>query len=220
MKRLSIVSLSLLVLVGSAVGLYAAESETFRGAAARSGTYKRPLLIRWTLSQSEQRQLSSLSDQVAELGNINTTLKTYLEEVVSKVSSEDSTAIIEQERQRLENARMMQEFSKHRFVKALTEKHDMTLESAYEVYLKATSLEDLAERLENAVESPGYDVSNLVEVWKKSGHISEDINKVRAIMGLPALEWETPPPTSAKSTEKPGLSQGKSTKAVVKKEAS
>ena len=44
MTRFSIVSLSLLVLAGSAVGLYAAESETFRGAAAMSGTYKRPLL--------------------------------------------------------------------------------------------------------------------------------------------------------------------------------
>ena len=45
MKMLSIVSLSLLVLAGSTVGLYAAESETFRGAAARSGTYKRPQLL-------------------------------------------------------------------------------------------------------------------------------------------------------------------------------
>jgi len=44
-KRLSIVSLSLLVLVGSAVGLYAAESETFTGTAAMSGTYKRPQLL-------------------------------------------------------------------------------------------------------------------------------------------------------------------------------
>ncbi len=40
MKRLSIVSLSLLVLVGSA-----ADSETFRGTAARSGMYKRPQLL-------------------------------------------------------------------------------------------------------------------------------------------------------------------------------
>jgi hypothetical protein len=43
MKRLSI-SLALVALVGSAVGLYAVEAETFTGAAAASGTYKRPLL--------------------------------------------------------------------------------------------------------------------------------------------------------------------------------
>jgi hypothetical protein len=42
MKRLSIVSLALVALVGSAVELYAAQSETFTGTAAASGTYKRP----------------------------------------------------------------------------------------------------------------------------------------------------------------------------------
>jgi hypothetical protein len=42
MKRLSIVSLALVALVGSAVGLSAAESGTFTGTAASSGTYKRP----------------------------------------------------------------------------------------------------------------------------------------------------------------------------------
>ena len=44
MKRWSIVAFSLLVLAGSAVGLYAFETETFRGTAARSGTHKRPRL--------------------------------------------------------------------------------------------------------------------------------------------------------------------------------
>ena len=38
------ISIALVAFVGSAVRLYAAESETFRGTAARSGTYKRPLL--------------------------------------------------------------------------------------------------------------------------------------------------------------------------------
>jgi hypothetical protein len=45
MKRSSIVSTALVALVGSAVGLYAAESKTFTGAVASSGTYKRPQLL-------------------------------------------------------------------------------------------------------------------------------------------------------------------------------
>src|SRR5512137_2884068 len=44
MKRLSVASISLVALVGPAVGLWAADGETFIGTAARSGTYKRPLL--------------------------------------------------------------------------------------------------------------------------------------------------------------------------------
>jgi hypothetical protein len=45
MKMLLIVCIVLLALIGSGVGLYAIESETFTGVASTSGTYKRPLLI-------------------------------------------------------------------------------------------------------------------------------------------------------------------------------
>lgn len=40
-----IVGIALAVLLGSAAGLGAAEGETFTGTAARTGTYKRPLLV-------------------------------------------------------------------------------------------------------------------------------------------------------------------------------
>src|SRR5262245_45572463 len=42
MKRASIVSIALVALVGSAVGVSAAESKTLTGTAAASGTHKRP----------------------------------------------------------------------------------------------------------------------------------------------------------------------------------
>jgi hypothetical protein len=45
MKGLSLVSLTLVALVGSAVGLYADEGKTFTGTAAASGTDRRPQLL-------------------------------------------------------------------------------------------------------------------------------------------------------------------------------
>jgi hypothetical protein len=44
MKRVALVFLALVALVGSMLPLHAAETETFTGTAARTGTYKRPLL--------------------------------------------------------------------------------------------------------------------------------------------------------------------------------
>ena len=44
MKGLSMVAIALLALLGCTMELHAAESEIFTGTAARSGTYKRPLL--------------------------------------------------------------------------------------------------------------------------------------------------------------------------------
>jgi hypothetical protein len=41
MTRSSIVSIALVAMVGSAVGLYAVEGETFTAAAAASGAHKR-----------------------------------------------------------------------------------------------------------------------------------------------------------------------------------
>jgi hypothetical protein len=62
MERLSIVSIALVALVGSGVGLYAAESETFTGTAAASGTYKRPQLLvdgkRYELKASDKADAS------------------------------------------------------------------------------------------------------------------------------------------------------------------
>ena len=44
MNRVLIILISTVIVVGSTVRLSAAESETFTGTAARTGTYKRPLL--------------------------------------------------------------------------------------------------------------------------------------------------------------------------------
>jgi hypothetical protein len=66
MKRLCSVSVALVALLGSAFPLYAAVSETLTGTAARTGTYKRPLLIvdgkRYELKASDSADAS-----VAEL---------------------------------------------------------------------------------------------------------------------------------------------------------
>jgi hypothetical protein len=62
MTRSSIVSVALVALVGSAVGLSAAESETFTGTAAASGTHKRPQLLvdgnRYELTASDNADAS------------------------------------------------------------------------------------------------------------------------------------------------------------------
>jgi hypothetical protein len=72
MKSLSIVSLALVVLLGSAVGLCAAESETFTGTAAASGTYKRPQLLvdgkRYELKASDKADASVAVPRSALLG--------------------------------------------------------------------------------------------------------------------------------------------------------
>ncbi|SIO62794.1 hypothetical protein SAMN05444166_7152 [Singulisphaera sp. GP187] len=79
MKRCFFVSIAQLVLVGSTVGLSAAESETFAGAAAASGTYKRPQLLvdgkRYELKASDNAD-RSVAKRLAEFSKGDT--GTYL----------------------------------------------------------------------------------------------------------------------------------------------
>jgi hypothetical protein len=69
MKRSSIVSTALVALVGSAVGLYAAESETFTGTAAASATHKPPQLLvdgkRYELKASDKADASVAAEVAA-----------------------------------------------------------------------------------------------------------------------------------------------------------
>ena len=75
MKRLSIVSLAMVALAGSAVGLHAAEAETFTGDAAASGTYKRTQLFvdgkRYELKASDKAD-ASVAEMLAKLSKGDT----------------------------------------------------------------------------------------------------------------------------------------------------
>ncbi len=75
MKRLLIISIALVAFVGSAVRLCAAESETFTGTAARSGTYKRPLLDvdgkRYELKASDKAD-ASVAEMLAKFSKGDT----------------------------------------------------------------------------------------------------------------------------------------------------
>lgn len=62
--------------------------------------------------KTNQQQLSSLSSQVDALGAINETLKRYLERIVTKISPEEATSLIDSEQERL-NIRQQLNSLKH-----------------------------------------------------------------------------------------------------------
>src|SRR5512137_3035887 len=66
---------STIALLGTALQLYAAESETFSGTAARTGTYKRPLLVvdgkRYELKASDKAD-ASVAEMLAKFSTGDT----------------------------------------------------------------------------------------------------------------------------------------------------
>lgn len=71
---------------------------------------------------SGQRQLATLAEQVQGLGEINNTLRRYLEEVIARVSPQDATLIIDAETERLKAASWERAFAQNSFVRYLKER--------------------------------------------------------------------------------------------------
>lgn len=142
-------------------------------------------------SQSEIRRITSLSDQVAELGNINITLKRYMEEIVAKVigSKQDAKNIINAEDKRLEDKRQLNELSKMSQISEL-KAYDINVSVARQAFSNATSIEDLLDRLET--ESDGeFNAEQVLEFWIEKPDMIDKMNKVRQLLGLPDMELET-----------------------------
>lgn len=132
-------------------------------------------------SRKEIKQINSLTDQVKALSNINTTLKRYLEEIISKVSVENASEVISSESKRIEEFTKLQDLKKHRLVSDLIEFYEFTIEESYEVFSKAKSIEDLLRRICNHNEFI-FEYDQILKAWKENK--KEKFSQVNAIRDL------------------------------------
>ena len=139
-------------------------------------------LFRELLNQrSKQTQIASLTSQVNTLGEINRTLKRYLEEVVSKVSPEDSTKLIEDESKRLKKAKQFALLKENILVKFLENKHDILAEDYYDTLIKSKTFNIFTNKVSKL--SKG-DRDKLHAFLIDSDGARQDVNKTREIIGL------------------------------------
>jgi hypothetical protein len=142
-------------------------------------------------TRADRAQLSSLSDQVNELSNVSTTLKRYLEEVVERVGSkEQAKEIISEEHARLADSRELSELAKVHMVDFLVKKYGMPVEKFRDIFSSATSLEDLAERLEEAT-GRRFNAKVVLPNWRKHEVYPDRMNSVRDALHLPRLKFKT-----------------------------
>ena len=144
---------------------------------------------------SSQQQLSSLSGKVSELGEINMTLKRYLETIIEKVTPKEFKGIIESESKRLEEMTELQAFKKMSFFRNLYQSDDyFAFKKSVEAVRNATSFIKLVELLTMKEMNPV--IKNAIERAVLGDSSTQDgINKARELMGLKRL----PIPTTATS---------------------
>lgn len=88
---------------------------------------------------SSQAQIASLAGQVNVLTEINRTLKTYLEEVVTKIAPDDAQAIINRQEERLKEVEVDASLNKNELFRKLTNGLDYNPAGVRSAFEKATS---------------------------------------------------------------------------------
>ncbi|MBL4598301.1 MAG: DUF4062 domain-containing protein [Rhizobiaceae bacterium] len=132
---------------------------------------------------SSERQFSSLSAQVETLAEINSTLKTYLEAVISKVSPEEGEKLIKSERQRLEEVELLEDLRRNLFYEgAFSIMGEPKVEDFRDALLGAKTYNEFVENLSELSNNSGL-LEGLPKLGAKS-HAIMDINGAREILNL------------------------------------
>jgi hypothetical protein len=147
-------------------------------------------------SRAERTQLSSLAGQVADLANVSATLKRYLEEVVARVGDKkEAKEIISEEEAKLSSSRVLAELAKLSPISDL-KRYDVSVEAARDIFAGASSLTDLARRIERATNRK-VKADAVILHWKENPQFVDNMNAVRKVLGLAPLTFEDEGPPKA-----------------------
>lgn len=106
---------------------------------------------------SGQLQLASLQAQVSELGQINKTLKRYLEELISRVAPDESQHVIQSESLRLEEARRSAQLRNLYLVRLLEVEYNLPFEVVSHTLRDAPSYNEFIIELSKGLHGPAAD---------------------------------------------------------------
>ena len=135
---------------------------------------------------SSQQQLATLSGQVEVLQEVNTTLKRYLEAVMTKISPQESEPLIKAEQKRLDEIQQMEAFRKNDWIKYLKSMHKIDENASADMIQKATSIQNYCALVGKASPNTiaGSDVARLL---KNNADARRDFNYARSLLGKKSL---------------------------------
>lgn len=134
--------------------------------------------------RNTNKKLVSLSDKVELLSEINSSLQTYLEEVIRAVKPDGGNAIIEAEQIKLNESQLKKRLLDVPIFNSLISDLGFEYDDAVELIKTSKSVEAFANKLDQ--ESDDI-VGNLYELWLKHNMygVIADLNEARRLLGEP-----------------------------------
>jgi len=140
-------------------------------------------------TKKNNKELKEMNLQIEELSNINTTLKRYLEEVVTNIDQDKGQELINSETKRLKEERIRINLEDHISVRNYMSHSDKPLEYVVDIFTKSKTLNQLAKIY--AEDNEEYDEGKrILTHWKSSESVVSRLNEVREILGLSELKFE------------------------------
>lgn len=139
-------------------------------------------------SRSQQRQLSALNAQVAELKSINDTLKTYLETVLSKVNPDNSNQIIRNEEDKLKKIRDEIILKKNDLFNFLNNSKIMSEEQSISLIKDPKNAKEAVDLFDHIIKK-NNNSREIDWVLKKSQAAQLDYNDARTLIGMEPVDF-------------------------------
>jgi hypothetical protein len=137
--------------------------------------------------RSQQQQLATLSAQVGELSEVTATLKRYLEAVMTGITPDASTQLIQSEQKRLAELERKERITSNDWWKFNEKDGGMSFEEFENAMRNATSFSGFAKAAGRMGRGPAFE-REVMDTIRTSGHARRDFNELRTLMGLKPLK--------------------------------
>jgi Domain of unknown function (DUF4062) len=137
---------------------------------------------------SNQKQIATISEEVAQLRQQNQTLKNYLEELVRKASPDESNNIIGRESNRLVWDDNFENLISNPLIRHLKSK-EVRVQDAVVAMRSSNNLVQFFNELLSKYDNPRLATAVRILMHHRSQGVLDDANNVRKLLDLPPFTW-------------------------------
>jgi hypothetical protein len=129
--------------------------------------------------RSQQNQIRTLSAEISGLQEVNKTLKTYLEAVLSTIKPEESSHLIESEKKRLEDVSVRIALEENPWITHCISRYNLSFDNVVDLIIKSKSFGNFC------VQLPSDEIiKDAINILNDIPSARRDFNDARKILGL------------------------------------
>jgi hypothetical protein len=142
-------------------------------------------------NKNKNDQYNSLNEKIEELSSINTSMKNYLESIISKSDNSNADNIIQIQKEREEKEKLLRELYKIPLFSRLISDYNAKEEEVLHIYSTSNSVKNFLEQaFKISTLSEHKNIEELTQKWKEEPNFIKSVNKIRTLLKKDPLNFE------------------------------